>query len=518
MGYTTPLGSQASETLTDLLFPAHESCFVTGHKPLATVVDAFSRRRILVVGDLMLDRFVTGEVSRISPEAAVPVLVMGPSEDRLGGGANVARGITALGARCDLVGLVGDDEAGAAIAQALEQIETLDAELLTRTGGITTVKTRFVSSLHDTHLLRADREDTSALDEALEDALIARVRARLPRVDAVILSDYRKGVLSPRVVSAISALAGAAQKPIVVDPKGFDYDHYAGVCALTPNLAELGQALGGAVKNDDDAVAAAGRKLIDRLGCGALLVTRGDKGVTALHGRRAPVTHRASAKAVVDVTGAGDTVVATFTLALACGSGVADSARLANAAAGVVVAKRGTATVSASELRAALVSRHEFRSKLLRDADRAALAADEWRRQGLVVGFTNGCFDLLHPGHIALLEEARNRCDRLIVGLNADASVARLKGPTRPIQDAASRALVMVALSMVDGVVIFEEVTPIRLIEAIRPDRLIKGADYALEQVVGHDLVQAYGGRVELIDLVPDASTSRLVAAARDRR
>jgi D-beta-D-heptose 7-phosphate kinase/D-beta-D-heptose 1-phosphate adenosyltransferase len=476
------------------------------------VLDQFARKRVLVVGDVMLDRFVYGHVSRISPEAPAPVIATSGPVDVVGGSGNVVRNIVSLGAACDLVAVVGRDDAARAIRRHLEAIAVSGGGLIEVDGRVTTLKTRFVAFLHNTHLLRADIEETAPVGEWVEDAIIAAVADRIGAADAVILSDYAKGVLTPRVIAAVIALAKQAGKPVVVDPKGHDYSRYRGATVVTPNAAELAQALGRPVAADEAAVRTGAVALAGQLDSDIVLVTRGERGMVIVSRDGEAASFDATAKRVVDVSGAGDTVVAGFTLALVSAAGLRNAAHLANVAAGIVVGKKGTSLVTADELRDVLLSRPHFelreKVKDLAGID-AAIAA--WRREGLTVGFTNGCFDLLHPGHVQLLCEARSHCDRLIVGLNSDSSVKRLKGATRPVQSEAARSIVLAGLAFVDAVVLFSEDTPLELIARIRPDILVKGADYKLEQVVGHDVVAAYGGRVVLVNLIPDSSTTRII-------
>jgi D-beta-D-heptose 7-phosphate kinase/D-beta-D-heptose 1-phosphate adenosyltransferase len=479
-----------------------------------SLISGFSGKRVLVVGDVMLDRFIYGDVGRISPEAPAPVLRAGRPEEIVGGAGNVARNIASLGAVCELAAVIGRDEAGFAILSLLKKQGGIEANFVESETRMTTVKTRFVANLHNTHLLRADWEDASPINAEIEAELLRRVEERLPSVDGVILSDYSKGTLTHRVTSKIIAEARAAGKPVIVDPKGSDWGRYRRATTLTPNLAELGAALGRVVANDDAEIETAARELMAETSCEVLLVTRSERGVMVVERDAPAVGFPATAARVVDVSGAGDTLVASFALALIGGAGAHNAARLANAAAGLVVAKKGTARVSSDELRDVFLSRPHFeiRSKVLDNRERLDARIAKWREDGLVIGFTNGCFDLLHPGHIALLAEARGQCDRLIVALNSDASVRRLKGKSRPIQNETARATVMAALGFVDAVVIFDEDTPLEMIQATRPDVLIKGADYRLDQVVGRDVVESRGGRVALIQLVPESSTTRIVS------
>ncbi|HEX5210247.1 MAG TPA: D-glycero-beta-D-manno-heptose-7-phosphate kinase [Pseudolabrys sp.] len=474
-----------------------------------------SGQTVLCIGDLMLDEFVYGEVSRISPEAPTPVIAVKRSEAMIGGAGNVARNLVALGTRCVFIGVVGDDEAGNALGKALGDQPQIEFHLVVDAARQTTRKVRFVSEHFSTHMLRADWEMATPVDKIGEDALIGHVVKTMPRVGSVVLSDYAKGALTPRVIRAVIDAANAAGKPVVVDPKGRDYGIYRGATMITPNRQELAEATASPAQTDDE-VALAATGLGRELGAKAVLVTRSEAGMTLVsdgeivHVPAYPVRVR-------DVSGAGDTVVAVVSAMLAMGADFESAMRAANAAAAVVVGKRGTATLSVAELRsrilpAATLAPEEkivFDWSLLDDH----LAA--WRGQGLRVGFTNGCFDLLHPGHVKLLAGARAACDRLVVGLNGDASVTRLKGQGRPVQDVQARAEVLAALEAVDLVVVFDEDTPEKLIARVKPTVLVKGGDYTREQVVGRDLVEALGGEVILIDIVPGHSTSAMVERTR---
>jgi len=474
-----------------------------------------TEQTVLCVGDLMLDEFVYGEVSRISPEAPTPVIAVKRTESMIGGAGNVARNLVALGTRCIFVGVVGDDEAGRALSEALAAHPLVEFHLVVDAARQTTRKVRFVSEHHSTHMLRADWEMVSAVDAGSENALIGHVVKAMPRAGAVVLSDYAKGALTPRVIRAVIDAATAAGKPVVVDPKGHDYSIYRGATLITPNRQELADATHRAAQTDEQ-VADAGAALGGALGTEAVLVTRSEAGMTlvcddeVIHVPAYPVRVR-------DVSGAGDTVVAVCSAMLAMGADFESAMRAANAAAAVVVGKRGTATASVAELRARILPAATLapEEKIVFDW---ALIDDhlvEWRRQGLRVGFTNGCFDLLHPGHVKLLAGARAACDRLVVGLNGDASVTRLKGPGRPVQGVQARAEVLAALEAVDLVVVFNEDTPEQLIARVRPTVLVKGGDYTREQVVGRDIVEALGGEVILIDLVPGHSTTSMVERTR---
>jgi D-beta-D-heptose 7-phosphate kinase / D-beta-D-heptose 1-phosphate adenosyltransferase len=478
---------------------------------LMTLLTAFGGRNVLCVGDVMVDRSVYGDVKRISPEAPVPVVRIMRESSELGGAGNVVRNLAALGARCAFITAVGDDAAGREVGGMLGRLQNVEPYLRVSRRRETTIKSRFFS-LDGHHLLRADRETVAALSADGMADLERAVTAQIKHVDAVILSDYGKGVLLGGFAKTVIAAARKANKPVVVDPKGADYGRYAGATLITPNRSELAEATGMAV-DSDAAIVAAAENLRQQIGVDAVLVTRSGEGMS-LVGVDGVHHLQAETREVADVTGAGDTVVAALTLALAGGAPLAAAARLANIAAGIVVGRHGTAVATSQDI--ALALRQTDAAAVdhkLADRNGAQGRVMEWRRQGLKVGFTNGCFDLLHPGHVSLLRQARSACDRLVVGLNSDASVKRLKGNDRPVQNENARAAVMASLSPVDLVVIFGEDTPLALIEALRPDVLVKGADYTRAQVVGGDFVEGYGGRVVLADVVASFSTTATIAA-----
>ena len=470
---------------------------------------------VLCVGDLMLDEFVYGEVSRISPEAPTPVIAVKRTETMIGGAGNVARNLVALGTRCIFVGVVGSDEAGTALTQALSANPLIEFHLVVDAGRLTTRKVRFVSEHHSTHLLRADWEMAQPIDAASEDALIGHVVKAMPRAGAVVLSDYAKGALTPRVIRAVIDKAHELGKPVVVDPKGRDYTIYKGATLITPNRQELADATRRPAQTEDE-IAAAAADLGRALGTKAVLVTRSEAGMT-LVGEGTAIHIPAYAVRVRDVSGAGDTVVAVLAVMLAMRADFESAMRAANAAAAVVVGKRGTATLSVAELRSRILPAATLapEEKIVFDWALLDEHLASWRRQSLRIGFTNGCFDLLHPGHVKLLAGARAACDRLVVGLNGDASVTRLKGAGRPVQPVQARAEVLAALEAVDLVVVFDEDTPERLIARVKPSVLVKGSDYTREQVVGRDVVEALGGEVILIEIVPGHSTSAMVERTR---
>jgi len=480
---------------------------------IETAIERVSEQTVLCVGDLMLDEFVYGEVSRVSPEAPVPVIAAVRDEKVIGGAGNVARNLASLGARCLFVGVIGADETGNAIKSAFGQFrKVIEPHLVVDRSRPTTRKVRFVSEHYSTHLLRADWETARPVAADVEEEVADLVAAMLPRVGAVVISDYAKGMLTPRVIRAAIDGARKLGKPVVVDPKALDYAVYRGATMITPNRKELAEATRRPVASHAE-IAAAATELGRMVASQAVLVTLSEDGMLLAAEGAAPVHVPAYAVRIRDVSGAGDTVAAVLAALLAVGADFESAMRAANAAASVVVGKRGTATVSAMELRGRILP-----SAALAAEEKIAFdwaVADErvraWCAQGLRVGFTNGCFDILHPGHVTVLTKARAECDRLVVGLNGDASVHRLKGEGRPIQDAHARANVLAALEAVDLVVLFDEDTPLELIRRLQPSVLVKGGDYRKEDVVGRDVVEAAGGEVILVDLVPGHSTTGIV-------
>jgi len=476
---------------------------------LSSILHKLPNARVLCVGDVMLDRFIEGDVSRLSPEAPVPVMLIKCEVNSLGGAGNVIRNFASLGIACGFVSLVGKDKDGQEVQGQLKSLVGINADIIEVSHRTTTRKSRYVSG--GQHLLRIDREVTTPLPQKVYDQIIKAVEQKLAQADVLILSDYDKGVLTPTIISHLIANARAQGKVIIVDPKGCDYNIYRGAHILTPNLRELSAATG-RVLDSDESLVEAGRGLIEACGIDALLVTRSKDGMTLIEKNKEEIHIPTHALDVFDVSGAGDTVVTVLSAATAVKASLKEAAQLANIAAGIAVGKVGTAAVNSEELYAAIheTEIHESDLKIL-TLEQAIESVHQWRRDGLCIGFTNGCFDLLHPGHIALLRNAKVACDRLIVGLNSDASITRSKGDSRPIQSEAARSTVLASLNGIDGVVIFEEDTPIDLIRALHPEVLIKGSDYTIDKVVGADLVQGYGGKVLLVDLVPGHSTSRTV-------
>ena len=474
----------------------------------------FSQATILCLGDIMLDRFGYCESERISPEAPVPVLLLKRVHSMLGGAGNVARNIAALGGKAILVGLVGRDAAGDEVCRLVAATPGLiDAHVASTRPTI--CKTRYLAAHQQ--IVRIDEEEVRDLDAAEEAALAAAVERLIPSVDAVILSDYGKSVLGRPIVALAIERARGAGIPLYVDPKSSDYRDYRGATCITPNTRELAQAAGLPVASDAEVITAA-TKVMREADAAAILATRSDKGMVLVEASGAVHIEPARAREVYDVSGAGDTVIAVLALAAASGHSLPEAMRLANTAAGIVVSKLGTATVELDELMLEL-------SRDLRDTewhrakhyrlDEAETLVRRWKSRGLSVGFTNGCFDILHAGHIALLAAARAQCDRLVVALNGDASARRLKGAGRPVNALSDRSAVIGAIEAVDAVVSFDDDTPLDLICRLQPDVLVKGGDYTIDTVVGAAEVQAAGGRVVLAELVEGRSTTRLIDSLR---
>jgi D-beta-D-heptose 7-phosphate kinase / D-beta-D-heptose 1-phosphate adenosyltransferase len=480
---------------------------------------AMTRQTVLCVGDLMLDEFVYGEVSRISPEAPAPVIAVQRSETDIGGAGNVARNIVSLGARCIFVGLVGEDAAGATLKAELGRESLIESVLVCDPTRPTTRKVRFVSEHFSSHMLRADWESTAPASVATEQQLIDAILPLLPRADIVLLSDYAKGVLTARVIRNVIDAARKLGKRVIVDPKSPNLAIYRGATLLKPNRKEFAEATRSRL-DTDQSIADGAHEIMQLADCEAVLVTQSEHGMTLVP-RNGDVIHVPGLPVRVrDVSGAGDTVAAVVAVTLAAGADWEAALRMANAAAAVAVSKQGAAVVSSAELRRKILP-HAFlaaEEKIVGSAAELEAQLVAWRKQDLRIGFTNGCFDILHPGHVKLLTAARATCDRLIVGLNSDASVKRLKGADRPVQNERARSEVLAALEAVDLVVLFDEDTPLNLITQVKPGVLVKGADYTREQVVGHQIVEAHGGEVRLVEILQGFSTTSLVERARGGR
>jgi D-beta-D-heptose 7-phosphate kinase/D-beta-D-heptose 1-phosphate adenosyltransferase len=479
---------------------------------LEKLVLNLGRPRVLIVGDLILDQYLSGDVTRISPEAPIPILTARRSEDRLGGACNVAANLVAMQAEVDIVGVLGEDGWGRALRDLLaEQGIDTGGCVLDRTRP-TIQKTRLMSGSQQ--MLRVDHEDARPVHGEALAALLKLLPERVRRAQAVVLSDYGKGVLTPEVIRCAIEAARAAGIPVLVDPKGDDYTRYRGATLVTPNRKEAEQALGRRLARLDD-VASGAAELIARSELQAAVITLGPEGIY-FRTRAGTSGHvPAQARAVFDVTGAGDTVIAQLGFHLASGLELGLAVQLANAAAAIVVGRLGTHAVTRSELAGAIVERADGAGKVLATREELDRQLAAWRKQGKRIVFTNGCFDVLHVGHVTYLRFAKGYGDVLLVGVNEDESVRRAKGPARPVNPLADRMEVLAALECVDAVASFAEDTPKHLIERVTPNVLVKGADWADKGVVGREWVEAHGGQVVLAPLVPGKSTTGILERGR---
>jgi D-beta-D-heptose 7-phosphate kinase/D-beta-D-heptose 1-phosphate adenosyltransferase len=477
------------------------------HSVIQQIEHEWPNKRLLVLGDVMLDKYIWGDVGRISPEAPVPVVRVTNQSEQPGGAANVAMNLAKLGAKVSLVGFTGGDADEALLVASLKS-HGIDPAFVSCDGFPTITKLRILGGRQQ--MLRLDSERLTARPECDHDNLLAKVLGELPGCDAVVLSDYAKGVLAPVVCQAVIAEARRLDIPVLVDPKTADFSRYKGATTICPNLQELSVASREDVHNLD-AMLNAAERMVPEFDLQYLTATMSEKGIAVVRpGNRfiAP----AVARQVFDVSGAGDTVIAVLALCLSTGLNIESSVQLANIAAGIVVGKVGTVPVEKHELLAALspdIALHAQDKVLTRDELVRRVAM--WRANGEQVVFTNGCFDLLHVGHITVLEQSRRQGDRLIVAINSDASVSKLKGPSRPVVGERERARVLAALAAVDAVVVFGEPTPLDLIVASKPDVIVKGGDYSEDTVVGAKEVQSWGGKVKIVPIVEGYSTTRLI-------
>ncbi len=463
---------------------------------------------VLVVGDLILDEYIWGSVTRISPEAPVPILESKSENLALGGAANVANNLIALGCEVLLVGGIGQDEKG-------ERLYNLIRSRGINADGVrpfvhrpTTSKIRLIAN--NQQMLRIDKEDNRPITEETEKKFIQHINKTLPNVDAVICSDYEKGILTEKIVNAIMHRAKNSKKPVIVDPKGTDFTKYSGATAITPNEREVERVAPIKLSSREDLDRSA-EYLINLTKAEAILITRGKEGMVLYRKGEKPFEVQTMAREVFDVTGAGDTVISVFGLALASGFDMEEAAWLANNAAGIVVGKVGTAVVTREEIQRFIEDQQFSNAPALMPLDEAKKVVSLAKSCGRSVVFTNGCFDIIHAGHIEFLQKAKALGDILVIGLNSDSSVKSLKGPERPIKSQKERADILAALKYVDYITLFEEDTPENLIREIRPDILVKGDDYTIDEVIGREIVEGYGARVELIPIIKGHSTTGTV-------
>jgi D-beta-D-heptose 7-phosphate kinase/D-beta-D-heptose 1-phosphate adenosyltransferase len=482
-----------------------------------TVESLFSRIgsiRCLVIGDLMLDEYLWGKAERISPEAPVQVVDVVREELRLGGAGNVVNNLVALGAQVSVCSVVGEDDNGRALLEDFTRRAVAVDAVFRDPARRTSRKTRVVAS--NQQIVRIDRESREPLSAAMESQVCAWITAHAASFNVILLSDYLKGVLTPQVIATVVAVAGSTAVPVLVDPKGTDFSRYQGATILTPNRKEAEAAAGLSIRDNESLNQAAGL-IMEKACLKNLLVTRSEEGMS-LFSRNAEAVHIPTvAREVFDVSGAGDTVLAALAIGIAAGLGMAEAARLANIAAGIAVGKLGTSTVSPTEIINAVALTHSDSDSKIKHLDVLTAIITAEKARGKQIVFTNGCFDLLHAGHVKYLQKARSLGDLLIMGLNSDASVRRLKGEKRPLIGEDERAHILAALDCIDYVVIFDEDTPLKLITALKPHILAKGGDYTADGVVGKDVVESYGGRVELVTFVDGKSTTNIIERILER-
>lgn len=464
--------------------------------------------KALVVGDLMLDEYLWGRADRISPEAPVQVVDVMREDLRLGGAGNVVNNLAALGCKVSVCSVIGADDNGKLLTQTFTGMG-IDTDGLFEDPDRRTGKKTRVMAAHQ-QIVRIDRESKEALHPLFEDRIIDYLRNNGAGFNVIVVSDYLKGVLTSRVLGAIVALGREHGIPVVVDPKGSDYSKYRGATILTPNKKEAEQASGISI-SDESTLNLAAFRLLEELDLSALLITRSEAGMSLYRAGVEPVHIPTVAREVYDVTGAGDTVLAVLSLGLASQLSLDDSARLANTAAGIVVAKLGTSTLKPAEILDEIGREHRDSDNKIKNLDVLAEIISAEKSRGKKIVFTNGCFDLLHVGHVKYLQKARSFGDILILGLNSDASIKRLKGDKRPLIAEEERAHILAALDCIDYVVVFDEDTPLNLIETLKPSILVKGGDYTLDGVVGREVVEAHGGRVELVQFVDGKSTTNII-------
>jgi D-beta-D-heptose 7-phosphate kinase/D-beta-D-heptose 1-phosphate adenosyltransferase len=482
-----------------------------------TVESLFNRIgsiRCLVVGDLMLDEYLWGKAERISPEAPVQVVDVVREELRLGGAGNVVNNLAALGAQVTVCSVIGEDGNGSALLDDFIRRDVAVDAIFRDPARHTSRKTRVVASHQQ--IVRIDRESREPLAAEVEEQICSWISAHAASYDVILLSDYLKGVLTPRVIEATIAAARPSAVPVLVDPKGTDFSRYRGATVLTPNRKEAEAAAGIPIRDSESLLQAAGM-IMDKVGLEHLLITRSEEGMSLFSRESGPVHIPTVAREVFDVSGAGDTVLASLAAGVAAGLGMAEAARLANIAAGIAVGKLGTSTVSPDEIISVVALTHSDSDSKIKNRDvlTAVIAAEKARGKKIV--FTNGCFDLLHAGHVKYLQKARSLGDLLVLGLNSDASVRRLKGEKRPLIGEDERAHILAALDCIDYVVLFDEDTPLELITVLKPHILAKGGDYTADGVVGKDVVEAYGGRVELVSFVDGKSTTNIIERILER-
>jgi len=483
-------------------------------KKLESLFSHISEISCLVIGDLMLDEYLWGKAVRISPEAPVQVVDVAREELRLGGAGNVVNNLAELGARVSVCSVVGEDENGFSLLNAFAG-KGMDVDAIFRDPSRRTSRKTRVVAAHQ-QIVRIDRESRDALSGGIEQQVCDWISVNAARFNVILLSDYLKGVLTPKVIETVIETARPLGIPVLVDPKGTDFARYRGATILTPNRKEA-EAASGVPILDIESLVRAANAIMEQTALEHLLITRSEEGMSLFSRSAEPVHIPTVAREVFDVSGAGDTVLASLAVGMAAGLGLPEAAALANIAAGIAVAKLGTSTVSPHEIINAVALSHSNIDSKIKNRDALADLIESEKARGKRVVFTNGCFDLLHAGHVKYLQKARNLGDLLVLGLNSDASVRRLKGPKRPLIGEEERAHILAALDCIDYVVIFDEDTPLELIAALKPHILAKGGDYTVDGVVGRELVESYGGRVELVTFVDGKSTTNIIERILER-
>lgn len=486
------------------------------------LVAKFEKTRILVIGDICLDQFIRGDVTRISSEAPIPVMVARQENSMLGQAGNTLSNLSGLEAQASIISVIGNDSEGQMIRGLVNECGADGDALIVSAATPSTVKTRYMSAHQQ--VFRVDTQPVQSYSAETENAVIEQISKMLPNNDAVILSDYGYGLLSDNIIRTTIGLAFQHSIPVLVDPRGSDLSKYRGATVATPNKKELAEATGGMPVDTDENVILAASCLMAASGIQNIVATRSQDGMSVISSTNDPVHLRTTAREVYDVSGAGDTVISTIAAGLAAGASLVDAATIANVAAGIVVGKVGTAPVRKRELLDALSSpesvihppENDHAAEMM-DWDAARDQIEKWRARGLKIGFTNGCFDIVHAGHVNYLNKARSKCDRLVLGLNHDKSIRILKGPTRPVNNQESRATVIGGLSAIDLVVFFgaekegEDNSAGNLIRAIKPDIYFKGNDYTIEQLPEAPIMASFGGKIELIPLTEGLSTTKII-------
>jgi D-beta-D-heptose 7-phosphate kinase/D-beta-D-heptose 1-phosphate adenosyltransferase len=467
------------------------------------------RPKILVVGDLILDEYIWGGVHRISPEAPVPILETRSENLALGGAANVANNLVGLGCEVHLCGAIGQDEKGDKLLQTIHDRSIQTEGIFRFVHRPTTSKMRIIA--HNQQILRVDKEDNRPITEETEKKLIQYINQVIPGMDGVICSDYNKGILTEKVVKAVMHRAQKAQKSVIVDPKSSDFSLYNGATVITPNLREVARSVPIKIENNED-LGRAAEYLLNLTKAQAILITQGKDGMSLYQNKEKLVSIPTVAKEVFDVTGAGDTVISVFSMAVFVGFDYKEAAWLSNMAASVVVGKVGTAVVTLEEINEFLQDEMLRTSQTVLELEELKKIISMAKSTDKKVVFTNGCFDIIHGGHIEFLQKAKSMGDILVVGLNTDQSVKKLKGENRPIKNEKERANILAALKYIDYITLFSESTPEKLIREIKPDILVKGDDYKIDEVVGREIVEGYGAKVELIPIVQGHSTTQTLA------